>query len=236
MTSINIRRYLRPYAYIRYVDHAISSYLESRIGKDKLIKRFPELAALPELQKQKRNDLLPFYQEYVANVSLSGITLSLELATFLGVLCEIIKPQAILDLGSGFSSFVLRRFAAQSGQGTAVWSIDDHGGWLEKTREFLDANNMPVEHMGTWEAFSQGNEQSFDLIFHDLGSMVVRGQSLEKVLAMGRRGSVAVLDDIHDHKYRAHVAKVVGKGGYEQFSLKWCTVDGIGRYSALVGM
>jgi hypothetical protein len=64
------------------------------------------------------------------------MSVSVELAVFLDVLCRLIEPDRILDLGSGFSSFVLRRHLASRDVGvhSVIWSIDDSPEWLEQTR------------------------------------------------------------------------------------------------------
>ena len=232
---MNISRYLRPSAYVRWANHAVTSPIDSRRGQRELIDRFPELAALPALGEHKARDLQPFYQEYVTTISGRGTAISFELATFLGVMCDILKPKTTLDFGSGFSSLVLRRYATQASHRVETWSVDEHQGWLEKTRQFLDANHLSVEHVETWQSFAGSNKETFDLILHD-PTMELKFGALEKILAMGSPGGVVVLDDTNDHAYRGHARSVISKAGYHAFSLKWCTEDRNGRYSMLVGL
>lgn len=232
---MNISRYLRPAAYVRWINHAVMSPIESKRGQRELTDRFPELSALPALGEQKAKDLLPFYEEYVSTISGRGTAASFELATFMAVMCDIIKPKTTLDFGSGFSSLVLRRYATQVGQPVETWSVDEHEGWLEKTRQFLDAHRLPLEHIESWESFSQGSDQTFDLILHD-PTMELKIGALEKILSLGSPGGVVILDDTNDHVYRAHAKRVIARAGCHPFSLKWCTEDRNGRYSMLVGL
>jgi hypothetical protein len=51
----------------------------------------------------------------------------------------------LLDLGSGFSSYVLRAYAAGV-PGAVGWSVDDDPAWLEKTRAFLVSEGLSTEH------------------------------------------------------------------------------------------
>src|SRR6266700_671195 len=94
--------------------------------------RFPFLADYQRLASAARAALLPAYADYTANVSPAPITIALELAIFLRVVCEQLQPRAILDLGSGFSSYAFRASPVAS----AVYSVDDSRAWLEETRAF----------------------------------------------------------------------------------------------------
>ena len=100
------------------------------------------------------------YRFYVRNVSSAGYAISLPLSQYLLNLMDKLKAKKILDLGSGFSSYVLRL------KGAEVWTIDTNSKWLEKTEKFLE---MFGEHNGYFallENFSF-NEQKFDIVFLD---------------------------------------------------------------------
>src|SRR5689334_15482328 len=72
--------------------------------------RFPFLEGYEASATAMRERLLPDYRTYTRNVSPDPIAISLELSVFLAVLCDRERPGAILDLGSGFSSFVFRSY------------------------------------------------------------------------------------------------------------------------------
>lgn len=99
----------------------------SRANRDKLYleKKFPQLQGFTERQTAVAKELKPYYEEYTFDVSQEDMAISLELATFLQIFCDIMKPKHILDLGSGFSSFVFRRYKATSQIKPIVWSVDD---------------------------------------------------------------------------------------------------------------
>ncbi len=110
-----------------------------------MCKNYPGLKELYDLKSSiYRTEILPFYQDYVKNVSNPIMALSLELSVFLLLLCDFIKPKNILDFGSGFSSFIFRYYAAHyvNNQSTIIWSLDDSQEWLDKTSEFLIAQGM----------------------------------------------------------------------------------------------
>src|SRR5581483_11179383 len=90
----------------------------------RLRRRFPFLGSYAEASAPVAKRLAPAYADYIARVSPDPIAVALPLATFLGVLCEQLRPQRILDLGSGFSSYVFRASAAPE-----VWSLDQSPAW-----------------------------------------------------------------------------------------------------------
>ena len=192
---MNVSRYLRPLAYVRWANHAITAPIESNRSKRDLVARFPDLAFLPAHAEQKGKDLMPFYEEYVSTISGRGTAVSFELATFLAVMCDILQPRTTLDFGSGFSSLVLRRYAIQASHPVETWSVDEHEGWLEKTRQFLEAHHLPLEHVESWQTFAQAKNQTFDLILHD-PTMELKIGALDKILFLGRPGGFVILDDV----------------------------------------
>lgn len=114
--------------------------------------------------------LAPAYRRYVAEVSIPIMAVSLELALFLDVLVRGTGPRRALDLGSGFSSYVLR---LPGGPGE-VWSADDAPEWLERTRGFLLREGLGAQNVVAWEALRRNPPEPFDLVLHDLGTMDTR--------------------------------------------------------------
>ena len=106
-------------------------------GADELIARFGGVDAFAERQAANRVALGPAYIEYVFTVSAPEHAISLPLASFVLTVCEAVDPVSAADLGSGFSSFVLRRFASERPAGLRVVSVDDDPDWLAKTAAFL---------------------------------------------------------------------------------------------------
>ena len=78
--------------------------------------------------------LLAPYLEYVTNVSSSGWAASLEVSALLYALADELQPAVMADYGSGFSSYVLRRWAADNpAVGSVVISLDASPEWLAVT-------------------------------------------------------------------------------------------------------
>jgi hypothetical protein len=109
-----------------------------------LAARFSALASLPEAFASSWEPLAAPYQEYVETVSNPAMALSPHTAALLYALCTLLVPKRALDLGSGFSSFVLRRYARDTAGSCIVHSVDDDAQWMDQTRAFLSAHELPA--------------------------------------------------------------------------------------------
>jgi predicted O-methyltransferase YrrM len=200
---------------------------------------FPHLARYDELEQRSRGDLEPNYREYVTTVSPEGVPISLELAAFIDVLCMVRTPRRLLDLGSGFSSFVLRRYAEQAGVSVEVQSTDHASEWLAATRRYLEGHGLGVSGLSTWSDFRSREHAPFDLILLDLGSTGgdsagYRLSVLPYVLGLLTPGGVLILDDAHRLAFGRAVRRLVDAHGYRCWSLKRFVQDRFGRFALIV--
>jgi len=175
------------------------------------------------------------FREYTNTVSLEGMPISFESACFLWSLCEATQPRRILDMGSGFSSFVFRRYQRNADVRPEVWSVDESQEWLEKTRKFLRLQDLSDDNLYTWEEFLELEPPHFDLIFHDLGYMHERPDIFERLLGLRRPQGFLVVDDFQNPVYRAEITHRLRQydtlAGY---CLRWLTLDKSLRYIMLV--
>jgi predicted O-methyltransferase YrrM len=208
----------------------IRGYLDST----KLQQRFPQLKDYDALAGPVRNQLQPYYDEYISEMSTEAMAIGFESAVFLTVLCHICTPQKILDLGSGFSSLVFRLYAATADYAPSVWSVDDELTWLETTRNFLISNRLASDNLVHWQTFIEARPESFDLVLHDLGRMPFRTKTLRDAIALAHTSGLIVLDDIHKDEYRSHVKRVLKEMELPFYSLRAFTKDRFGRYCYLV--
>src|SRR5690348_5146340 len=84
----------------------VSWEVVGRRHRSRALDRFPELA--PATLDPCRAELEAEHRAYVREVSSPEYTISLGLAAFLLALCRSRRPGRILDLGSGFSSYLFR--------------------------------------------------------------------------------------------------------------------------------
>jgi len=220
---------------VRRMDITPVQTVKGRWDNSRLRERMPAFADYETLAAPIRRRLDPHHGAYIQHVSNDTMAASLPLSTFLEVMCRVIHPQRVVDLGSGFSSFVLRNYASHAPDPIEVHSVDDHGGWLEKTRQYLSRHKLSTENVWEWSAFiAAATPRSFDLVLHDMGSMEFRAETLPEVLTLGRPGGYVVLDDVHKPAYRKRVHQVLSERGLNHLSLKQITVDNKARYSYLV--
>jgi predicted O-methyltransferase YrrM len=208
--------------------------LHARRDARRLRARAPHLWPSEAAFDHVRAALEPAYRDYVDTVSEASWALSLETATYLGVLCDVLRPTRLLDTGSGFSSFVFRRYArAADGLPVEVVSIDDDPAWLTRTASFLRRQGLPTEQLATWPS-GLVRPDSFDLVCHDLASGALRDSSMGPILqSVARPGGAVVIDDAQVHGLHARSEARVA--GLTLFSLRARTLDRFGRF-ALLGL
>src|SRR3954454_24674549 len=114
-----------------------------RAAHSRLVPRDAEWASL-------HADLRAIHQEYIQSVSTAGMAVSLETAVYLLHLCRATSDTSVLDLGSGFSSYVLRRYAAEAGHAVQVPSVDDDAHWPERPAEFLRQQQCDAGGLSQW--------------------------------------------------------------------------------------
>jgi predicted O-methyltransferase YrrM len=176
--------------------------------------------------------LATLYDRYVRDVSSPHMAASWESARYLRELCEAVGARRVLDLGSGFSSVVLRDYAA-SKRDVAVVSVDDSPEWLERTRDFLSEHSYATDELQVWSDFAVAPGEPFDLVFHDLASGALRESAMSvAVRCLAPRG-VIVFDDAHHSGHRRAAERTAREAGLATYSLYRWTRDGIGRFAML---
>lgn len=199
----------------------------------KLHRKFSQLDGLEKILDKNYKTLLPFYDDYVSQYSEDDMAISLKLASFLLTFCEIMKPQFILDLGSGFSSFVLRYYKAQVRDEVEVYSVDDSSQWLAVTRSFVAKHELSVCNLVEWDVFKERTDLKFDFIFHNLGSIDIRKQALPIIIRMLNKNGHLLLDDMHKIDYLPQAKQIVKDANFQLYSLEKYTKDKFKRFSSL---
>jgi predicted O-methyltransferase YrrM len=217
-----------------FFSEGIFSAFNSKKDSERLIREIPELQDFRTVGIKHWEQLQPYYKEYISTMSVDHMAISPELSILLMILCHALKPKSILDLGSGFSSFVFRTYLRDAAVKPKIDSIDDSEEWLNKTRTFLSKYHLPTEKMNTWPAFLEKNKETFDFILYDLGRMDVREKMLEKVFTLVSPGGIVILDDIHKKQYRSHAKKLLKRLNLQYYTLESFIEDKFGRYAVLV--
>jgi predicted O-methyltransferase YrrM len=200
-----------------------------------LKREFPALKHLEEFAQQAMIELEPSYREYVTEVSRWNYAISLEMAGVLMACCRLLQPKSVLDTGSGYSSFVLRMYAAQTSVPVSVVSVDDNEAWLETTKAFLKRNDLPLTGAMTWSDAFAHRLSSFDLVLHDLGlAEEDRARTLGVALQAVRPGGIVLLDDMHMERYGPYARQVLRARRFAFYSLRSITREQTyARYAVL---
>ncbi len=175
-----------------------------------------------------RSFLRPTYLDYVSRVSWADHAVSLETAACLLQICETFRPERVLDTGSGYSSYVPRRYD----HGATVVSVDTDEGWLRRAAEFLVDTGVGAEGLTTWDGVQSARPEPFGLIFHDIEG-APRAPTMEQVMRLATPDGHVVVDDVQDARVRREVRRVSEACGYRYVSMVAVTKDEIGRYSGL---
>jgi predicted O-methyltransferase YrrM len=200
---------------------------------------FKELSDYTVFLKSNLPDLGPAYDKYVREISTEDMAISLETSQFLYALAKLTEAKRILDLGSGFSSYVLRLYSMTAQNDVTIYSVDDDETWLQKTRTFLNAFELPQQHAMEWSVFQKQPLSGFDLILHDLGSIDLRIESLPFAISLLNTSGILVLDDMHKARggliggYRAVAVRKVRQAGLLRLSARQFTLDKYGRFSEI---
>jgi len=126
------------------------------------------------------------------------------------------RPVRVLDMGSGLSSAVLRRCAAELGAIVEILSVDDSAEWLEKTRQFLAAQGLDAKGTAEW-AEVRDKLGHHDLVLFDLGNIPTREAEMAYAL---RLGSTVILDDMHRRELQSAARQALS-----QYETSWALFD-----------
>tara|TARA_R110000868_G_scaffold292653_1_gene553188 strand:+ start:1150 stop:2028 length:879 start_codon:yes stop_codon:yes gene_type:complete len=207
-------------------DHWVYSHPWRKEDHERLQADHPELVIDPVTRLEIINELAPVYSDYVANVSVFDMAMSLETAVFLLHLCRATQPASVADYGSGFSSWVFRHYAANND--CVVHSFDDDPEWLAKSVRFCARNGQDTDGFNVWRL---GVElPAVDVTFHDIGGGELRNELMAPVMASAAR--FAVVDDCQATKHRDRFYELIEAQELQGYALLQ-THDHIQRFAML---
>jgi predicted O-methyltransferase YrrM len=173
------------------------------------------------------------HQDYVSRISNEVAASSIETCRFIIDQLHFMQALKAADLGSGFSSYVLRseNLGSAANHALKVYSCDTNAFWLEKTRAFLAETGCNSDGLMLWDDFITIGIADLDLVFHDLGSPDTRGKTLPEALRLCRKGGILIVDDVHKPVVRQAVLSETRKRGLQCYDLIDRTMDQFGRYA-----
>ena len=186
----------------------------------------------PKLFEQVKEE----YKIYTSQYSSKEMAASLELSNFLLAYCIEFKPLQVVDLGSGFSSFVLRLYKKSFPElSISVYSVDDNSEWLEITKKYLDKNNLDLENILLLNDLLISNKKNqFDLVLLDLNFIEIRKKYIQFSLELINKTGTVIIDDVHKIEFLREVKKITSHSNAKITNIKSSTKDSFGRFSMLV--
>lgn len=176
--------------------------------------------------------LYPDYKDYCLSVSRRLYALSIETCAYIWWLCHELKPSKVCDLGSGFSSYVLRRYATTCGHHVDFCSVEDDARWRDRTLGFLRRQNLPSGNVfdpETWMAV----DDRYDLIVYDFSGGQARNDWMLPAVQHLTVDGVAVLDDAQNVLHHLRMGEVCIETGRTLLDCFHQTVDDVGRYASV---
>jgi len=180
------------------------------------------------------NTIKQKHLEYVTTVSSPEMAVSLESSLLLYQLAITKKPKFALDLGAGFSSYILR-LASKNSSGFIVYSVDDDLNWLAKTHNYLAQNGLYTNNVIGIDAFKKITDVTFDIILLDLNFVEVRKNYIKTSIDITNKNGLIVFDDTHKIEYLRIVKEMCLKNKISLFNFKDLTFDSYNRF-ALIGV
>jgi predicted O-methyltransferase YrrM len=197
--------------------------------------RTPVMGTFDDQRCQLEEELQPAYQRYVEEVSDPVAAVSLELSCVLLHLCRLLHPGTILDLGSGFSSYLFRRYQQESNGSCTVYSCDDNPYWLDKTDAYLRSHQLSTEHLYEWDSFVERfPELGADLILFDLSSPARRVKVMPALTRYLTSSTLLCVDDVHKPPVRAATEQLIRSARLRYADLTPWSLDQYGRFSWLL--
>lgn len=185
-----------------------------------------------------KSEIEPYFQRlvhdyctYCRAVSPRSMAINIETGAYLWWLCDLVKATRVADFGSGFSSYVLRRYAAAADQPVHVDSFDSEQEWLDNTRRFLESVDMPTTglHLG----LSSVQPQTYSVVVNDYSGGEERDEAAWIAGNALGPGGVVVFDDAHHPDHHLNMAAVCITYRLDFLDVYYQTVDEIGRYAAV---
>lgn len=186
-----------------------------------------------DIDNSLKNTIEQKYNEYINTISSPEMAISFEMAMFIFKYCVQYKPSKIVDLGSGFSSFILRLYQKMYGnENTIIYSVDDSKEWLLKTKEFIQQQDLNTSNLFFIDEFiNVTKNNTFDLVILDLNFVDVRKKYLQFSIDITSDNGLLIIDDVHKIEFLREVKNVLKRNNVHIIDLKNITFDSYGRFA-----
>lgn len=174
-----------------------------------------------------------WYRHYCTNISTPDHAMSVQTAAYLLWLCEQRQPHSVADLGSGFSSFVLRLYAAEANRPVVVHSVDHNELWMSKSASFAKHHKMSEDGFLLGDQWLELGTR-YDVVVNDYAGGETRDEFALYAIDRLTDTGVVIFDDAHHYGHRSNMATACHERGLVLLDLFHQTIDVMGRY-AMIG-
>jgi predicted O-methyltransferase YrrM len=181
-----------------------------------------------------KEDLRPFgealvgpYVDYCTNVSRRGMAISIETATLFAYVCSVKQAGRVLDLGSGFTSYVARCVA------DVAVSVDDSREWLDRTAAFLAEYHVDTDGLMMWDDWVADPGGPYDVIIHDFSSGEKRESAMWNAAAVLAPDGVLIFDDAQHAGHQDEMFRVAHHHNLRIVDVKPETEDEVHRFALM---
>lgn len=173
--------------------------------------------------------------QYVKSVSTPDMTISFKSSMYIMYLLETINPITVLDLGSGFTSFLCRLYKKNHPK-VYVVSVDDDVAWLEQTTQFLKDNFLDISDCLTLDNLLHTTDNmEFEFVIYDLGDMETRIRYLPSLVRfVSKKRNLIFIDDLHKFGFLDAVKHFASMKAESFLQKKMHTIDKYGRYAGVI--
>lgn len=187
-----------------------------------LLKKFPDLVHTNLLDDDCLKNVKQDHHQYISEISAPLISISYKQAQFLLRLVASLSPESILDLGSGFSTYIFALYnKCISANKVNIVSVDESSFWLKATTDFLAQKHLNVDRVTTYEEYLENNiKGKYEFYFVDIGGFELHLEIIESLLQNSNHDYFIVVDDFHVPNYRSSLKSIVNNNKRTILSLR----------------
>jgi len=164
------------------------------------------------------------FADYITHYSVETEAISLAASYYLLETLHRGHVKRVLDLGTGWSSYVFRFYKKMFAKEMTICSVDESEHWLGMTARFLAKHDLDTSDLRLWP---RTGERGYDLVFLDMGRPWERHACVAP--ALKKAEGMLVCNDLHYEGYRTQLQNTLGAMGLVLTPIPE-TTDRFGRF------
>lgn len=165
------------------------------------------------------------YEDYITHISPADMALSWEALTAISEMLIERQPRRIIEYGSGISTCLIAEYCRATG--AEAESFDSDAEWAERTRGFLDKNQL-VSKVSVSFLESVQPVAPADLVLWDFDRNPKRVMMMVTAFHNVASGGIIYIDDMQNHEIASAAAMLSGSVVYVT------SPDGFGRFGVFL--